>query len=405
MVCGCTADAGTPALREPAATTELDGAAIRSLGGACPAGAIDLGASSQPGRFSLLGAGEVELGATADFLGARVRRSGPIEICVPDDVVSLVLMAPGAYFTSFVTPEDGELIDGSSAQAYVQSPARPSDVPTLLHPVSAEHPATGGVHRFELGVWAEHAPQLFIGIRRGHVAAQEAPQASVRVNLVFVEDGLTQVDLDAVDDAFDVFAGVFATAGLHVEKDGLGMGVIEDRSLAIVDDLDAGYDRLVRAPVSQPRSEHPMIESAVNVYLVRELSTEHGPLLGYASGIPGFVGFEGEGVLVATSGHRHDDGSIHVADLANTLAHEIGHFLGLSHTTEADGSNHDPIADTSECTLADDADSDHALSLHECEQADASNLMFWLGVGTSLTEEQGAILRSNPLARPIVPQS
>ncbi|HVK83862.1 MAG TPA: hypothetical protein VM513_07130 [Kofleriaceae bacterium] len=35
-----------------------------------------------------------------------------------------------------------------------------------------------------------------------------------------------------------------------------------------------------------------------------------------------------------------------------TMVHELGHFLGLFHTTEANRSIHDPIADTPECTSA-----------------------------------------------------
>jgi hypothetical protein len=36
--------------------------------------------------------------------------------------------------------------------------------------------------------------------------------------------------------------------------------------------------------------------------------------------------------------------------LGQTMAHEIGHFLGLRHTTEHGGSEHDPISDTPECS-------------------------------------------------------
>ena len=37
---------------------------------------------------------------------------------------------------------------------------------------------------------------------------------------------------------------------------------------------------------------------------------------------------------------------------ATLIAHELGHQLGLFHTTEADGSAHDPISDTPECPAA-----------------------------------------------------
>ncbi|HEX9100643.1 MAG TPA: hypothetical protein VF997_00500, partial [Polyangia bacterium] len=63
------------------------------------------------------------------------------------------------------------------------------------------------------------------------------------------------------------------------------------------------------------------------------------------------------------------------------------HYLGLYHTSERDGSAHDPIADTPECAASDSA----------CP--DAGNVMFWTGGGARsvLTAGQGAVLRAHPL--------
>src|SRR5438309_445465 len=55
--------------------------------------------------------------------------------------------------------------------------------------------------------------------------------------------------------------------------------------------------------------------------------------------------------------------------MGTTAAHEIGHYLGLYHTSERDGSEHDPIDDTPECAAGDSA----------CP--DAANVMFWTGGG------------------------
>ncbi len=77
------------------------------------------------------------------------------------------------------------------------------------------------------------------------------------------------------------------------------------------------------------------------------------------------------------------------------LSHESGHFLGLYHTTEADGSHIEPITDTPMCF---DDDGDGFVSPMECPSG-ATNLMFWGGVGDSLSEEQSQILRRSLLLR------
>lgn len=41
------------------------------------------------------------------------------------------------------------------------------------------------------------------------------------------------------------------------------------------------------------------------------------------------------------------------ADLGTTVAHEMGHYLGLFHPSERDGTVHDPVADTPICTAKD----------------------------------------------------
>ncbi len=98
-------------------------------------------------------------------------------------------------------------------------------------------------------------------------------------------------------------------------------------------------------------------------------------------------------------------------------AHEIGHFLGLYHTTEQEGTEFDPLQDTPRCPCSScsaepaqcaDARSPpktpHTMSIAECTVntttcGGGDNLMFWLfddGAEGTLTSEQQRVMRANP---------
>ena len=82
--------------------------------------------------------------------------------------------------------------------------------------------------------------------------------------------------------------------------------------------------------------------------------------------------------------------------LAANLLHELGHFAGLAHPSEADGVTFDLIDDTPRCTSPD---------VEICGVAGgADNLMFHTGdertLPWTLTAGQAAVLRVHPLFRP-----
>jgi hypothetical protein len=114
---------------------------------------------------------------------------------------------------------------------------------------------------------------------------------------------------------------------------------------------------------------------ALNVFLVSNI-TQSGTgftILGVSGGIVGSPvnGTGASGLVISTfdkldsynvaSGCHSSAGanpetvcaaSEHAKDflnLADTLSHEIGHFLGLNHPTESDGNSHDILADTPTC--------------------------------------------------------
>ncbi len=157
-----------------------------------------------------------------------------------------------------------------------------------------------------------------------------------------------------------------------------------------------------------------------NIYFVKDFATgagqggslaehprmpgETASLLGIAPGIPGTLGVQGNGngVLVALGETQSgDSGSRYVtrssSELAAVTAHELGHFLGLYHTTEIDASAQDVLADTPVCTLGDDE-----TRIDPATCPDGQNLMFPLlheDGGTVLSPGQRFVLSLSPLAQ------
>ena len=78
--------------------------------------------------------------------------------------------------------------------------------------------------------------------------------------------------------------------------------------------------------------------------------------------------------------------------VARVMAHEMGHFLGLFHTTESSGAV-DFIDDTTACPAS------------GCTNATEKYLMHWQAINgaTVLTNGQGLVLRGHPLVSAGVP--
>ncbi len=139
-------------------------------------------------------------------------------------------------------------------------------------------------------------------------------------------------------------------------------------------------------------------EQALNFFLVQEIVGGRAGyiILGIAGGIPGPPGVHGtahSGVAVTMAGFRRSP-----RQLAQTMAHEGGHYLGLFHTTEAEGTAFDPLADTPECGTENDRNRDGVVDYRECAERGRENLMFWAAGddAETVTADQGFVLVRNP---------
>ena len=134
-------------------------------------------------------------------------------------------------------------------------------------------------------------------------------------------------------------------------------------------------------------------------------------MLGNAAGMPGSMGDVNSwnGVLASLTAHATGT-ALDAQLLGETAAHEMGHQLGLFHTTEKEGTVFDILSDTPECLISSqDNDSNGAVTAEECDGFGGDNLMFWTSWSSAsrsagkkqetLSSQQQHVLKYSPIAK------
>jgi len=174
--------------------------------------------------------------------------------------------------------------------------------------------------------------------------------------------------------------------------------------------LSVGSVRRVRMPGALAR-QHEVIESqgevadllrlsagtgraVLNVFLIRSSTI----FFGISGGLPGAINVHGtgnSGVVLSIEDLESIEPFLEEGFAGAVMAHELGHFQGFPHTSEADGTVLDVFEDTPECLIARDANGDGFLDPGECRGFGADHVMFWQGVSAAgiFSPRQQALLR------------
>jgi hypothetical protein len=177
---------------------------------------------------------------------------------------------------------------------------------------------------------------------------------------------------------------IMASAGIQLEIAGYHdvPGIEEDPTLLALESTIGNPNDLSKLLLLGQGDD----VAALNVFFVKSIYKDGdfaggGLVLGIAAGIPGpaFLGPSyRSGVVIAV--FEEGEGEDY---MGNVISHEIGHYLGLYHSTESNGALHDTLSDTAE--------------------DDNQNLMFWAysPAQKSLSPHQTTVMRSHPLILPI----
>lgn len=250
-----------------------------------------------------------------------------------------------------------------------------------------------GAHQLELSTRSENMCYYLL--------EEQTPGDTIDLNIYLVglemsaEQAQTDPDLQAV---LDQFGNVYAQAGVSVGEVHFHEITGDDAEAYQIIRTDFDIQQLV-ALSTLPDGGYDGAVSA-NIFFVRDIQLGGGAI-GISQGLPGAAGLHGtpaSGVVFTSAylGEHFQGEGREIVDgndfTGIVMAHEVGHYLGLFHTSEQYGQGFDPIQDTPACTDSSDFPSD-------CPDID--NLMFPLaGIShTELTAGQIYTLQANPLTK------
>jgi hypothetical protein len=326
-----------------------------------------------------------------------------VKFDIADDTTSFMMVAwdrrQFLFPEAFINPT-GERIDIFDYASYSFSPSTFQTVSPVLFPGGPQYEdfVEGGEYTALFGYEGGEDDDLcYIIMEESDSLRPDAEPLIIDVNFYFV--GVDNLDATSAPDSqtfglmLEAFDAAYAQANI-----GLGdvayyevIGDVRDE-YRIIRQQEAVFDlvQLSRQP-GETRSD---LLSA-NVFFIQGFGGEMGGVLGVSAGIPGAAGVhgsQGTGLVFSANSLRGADGARLVGQ---TLAHEVGHFLGLFHTTEQESRGADQLDDTPECPR------DIGGGNPRCPDAD--NLMFPIALTrpvTSLSDGQILIVRANPLTKP-----
>ena len=308
---------------------------------------------------------------------------------VPEDGVSFLLSIflgsnYNIKFYSLTDPDGTDILSASSTpNLYNEASGRlgSSGYANVLVPQSPSFSAKAGTWTFK----AYTNDRVSIALRTG-----STPSAAT----IAIQPYITGTDWSASDIsvALIIMKRIYSKNGITLTiNDTI---TISDTQYATVSGTFT--DSTTSALVSQGVTE------GVNLFFIEDYSVSDN--LGNAPGIPGSMGIANSwnGVLISLAAHDVSGNTLDSQLLGETAAHEMGHQLGLFHTTESGGTVFDILTDTAECKNGD-------ITAEDCEGYGAENVMFWTAWNTlsrsagkkqeTLSSHQQHVLKYSPLAK------
>jgi len=308
-------------------------------------------------------------------LGGNVLSSSMRELIVPPNVISVLFTLSGAdanieeggLFISNLVPPSGPFV---AYQKFVHFCFGGNC--SGLVPRSPAFVAESGVWTYQLGTMAGSLDSIDFSSLSLKAVVRTGPTpdtGSERPAVLHIKPFLT-ADSVGVSDIENILVKLFdisAANQIELEIDPVTI-VAEGRFDRVsASFLDANTAELTRQ--GGPTS--------VNLFFL-EGFTDDENLAAISGGIPGSLGTNDghNGVLIDAVANLGISDDFYIKRTAETAFHEMGHLLGLYHTTEARFSSMDVIDDTPFCDPdVDDSNEDGVAGSGECP--DASNPMFW----------------------------
>ena len=297
------------------------------------------------------------------------------------------------YFASLTDPDASNLLDNTSTpNIYAQTSgfgALSYGGGSMLVPYSSSFSAKAGTWSFI----ASNNDRVYLGLRTG------STPSSTTISIQPYITGTTWSASD-ISAALTVMSNIYSTNGITLTiKDTITISESQYSTIS-----SSFSNSTTSALISQGSTD------TVNLFFVEDQLSGESAAYGVSGGLPGPTGIASSwnGVLNFLTAHATGT-TLNTQLLGETAAHEMGHWLGLYHTSESTGTSFDPLSDTAECPISRDNDSDGKVYPEECDGYGADNVMFWTAWSTSsqaagkkqetISREQKFVLKYSPIAK------